>query len=123
MKLTLSAIHNIDVLGELLRDLFFDQRHGVGCYETFILRSNIIKLHSTTVEFDEDFSWQRARLTLEFWDRGFISYAPVDMWYYWNGDGTLAFVLKDFVLMNVDCKKDYHWRKLTHKEWQYYRAG
>ena len=123
MKLTLSAIHNIDVLGELLRDLFFDQRHGVGCYETFILRDEVIQLEPIRVEFDSNFQWKRAYITIE--GRMFFGQDSdyIEMWHYWDGDGTLVLILADFVLMNVDCKKDYHWRKLTHGEWQFYKLG
>lgn len=115
VKLTLKSIQNVDVLGELLRDLFFDQRHGIGCYETFILRDEVNPLESVRVEYDTCFNWKRACLAV---DNNYV-----EMWHYWDGDGTLAFILADSVLLNTDCKCNYDWKKISHKEWQYYRSG
>jgi len=109
---------NAWLLGECLRDLFFDQDGGhTGCYSTFTLRKNIIELPSEKEEFypykepDEvdTIVWHRAKLV----DAGMV----ILMRYYWDGDGTLEFDVRTpeehFVLENTDCKKVYMW-KLEH---------
>lgn len=104
----LSLTKDPNIIGEILRDKFFKQNRQkgcFGCYSTFELRENVIKLPDF-VEVDKDFSditttWTRAKLD------------DVEMRYYWDGDGVLEFHLSDGGLVfNDDCKKDYRWEMI-----------
>lgn len=116
MNITLSfdicflARRSPNCVGELLRNHFFDQQkpqfqdsneYGeTGCYSTFEINNNIIKLKDIQVEFDAESIWQCYLDKLN----------SVEMRYYWDGDGTLLFILPDLsVVVNSDCKNDYEW--------------
>jgi hypothetical protein len=91
-----------DAIGEFLRDIFFDQKNGVGCYSTFDVRTDFIKSEpdeqETILGDDYVINWT------------VYSYAGIKMRYYWDGDGTLEFHLPDGrILENTDCKKDNRW--------------
>jgi hypothetical protein len=118
-----------DLAGELLRDLFFDQKHRqidgyfyreLGCYSTFELKKGILDagkapvqhLVPNGIEDDEKFSYSR-----------FVHFETgIEMRYYWDGDGELVFIFPDqTVLANTDCKKTHVWKK--YKNWQDFLHG
>lgn len=101
---TLSCDPNL--LGELLRDKFFDQddmEGSVGCYTTFKLRPDVKELPDMPNEEEPSCPWHCAEL--------YLNDIRVEMSYYWEGDGTLMFVLPDCIISNDDCKKDYGWER------------
>ena len=94
-----------NMLGEILRDKFFDQNDNtVGCYNTFILRPEAKKMPDE-VQKEDCITWTCA--TLDF--NGLI----VKMRYFWDSDGELEFSLPDCLLYNYDCKKTHIWKRLT----------
>jgi hypothetical protein len=110
-------------LGEALREITF-VGEGKGCYENFDMRPDVI-------------SWRREQ-TKDFYEEYFDSAddkdmayivnkahgytfveggVTVDVFWYWNGDGTLCFRTKEreeiiAVIVNTDCKKSYQWENL-----------
>lgn len=93
---------NAVAVGELLRDLFFDQNRGYGCYSTFDLRGGILTL--PPVQNGEE------RWTLAMYMDPELK---VTMGYWWDGDGSLAFLIQTpestHLLYNSDCKKSSYW--------------
>lgn len=109
-----------NVVGEYFRSKFFNETDGMGCYETFVLNSNVVTLPKEPVP-----SWEISDES----DDPFIVYdreigeftraelEGITMEYYWDGDGFLAFVLDDgSYLVNSDCKKQYTWKSFESKE-------
>lgn len=96
---------NANLLGEILRELFFDQTQGYGCYSTFDLNPSVEVLPNRPDPDDKFILWKRATLNVD----GIL----VLMEYYWDGDGNLEFSWqengKSILLVNGDCKKDYRW--------------
>jgi hypothetical protein len=91
-------------LGEALRNSFFDQSKGYGCYSTFELRSDVYGNRDEIREDNE--CWKTA-------SKIFNEYI-IKMCYHWGGDGKLEFQFWKnweflFKLINDDCKKDYNW--------------
>jgi hypothetical protein len=96
--------NNPDAVGEFLRNEFFDQSKGErGCYSTFEIRPDVIKLKDEPVEdCGDEFTYQVYKKIVQ--ERNVL------MKYYWDGDGTLEFHFTDrSMLINTDCKKDYTW--------------
>ena len=92
--------------GEMLRDKFFDQTKGTGCYSTFETLPDVKQLASEEIENDfyTDLGIKYQVFSKEFGKKTII------MKYYWDGDGTLEFHFEDgSYLINDDCKKDYTW--------------
>ena len=93
---------HVDMVGESLREHFFDQSKGFGGYSTMDVNSWIEGRPNIPVsgEYNEGFEWQ-------------VFYSPVfdvTMYIYWDGDGSLVFELPNGnQLWNTDCKKDYGW--------------
>lgn len=107
MKLLLPVeigITNPNIVGEYFRDWFFDQRKGIGCYQTFELnKRNDIKELPAEPGADGEM-WQCA----EYFNDALMG--RVKCLWYWDGDGTLAFYFADeSSLHNFDCKKDNRW--------------
>jgi hypothetical protein len=109
MKLNLDPKKNSNLVGEALRDAFFNQEKGFGCYSTFELLPDVEKLPNEPVLDNEDedeldifeFEYVVAKKIIEGQE--------VIMKYYWEGDGTLEFHFNGGMLYNTDCKKDYTW--------------
>lgn len=100
-NITLDTDNYPEFFGEYLRNEFFDQSKGFGCYSTFETRSGVIRL-SDQYDPEEEITWQCFRKT--------INDVDVDMKYYWDGDGTLCFNFPDGSgLFNNDCKKSSTW--------------
>ena len=96
-----------DLAGERLRDLFFDQTKGLGCYYSFDTRPRVVGLGESPIggEWNEGINWQCFQL------------GSFEMRYYWDGDGVLQFRLPDGSwLSNSDCKKSYNWEYETPDE-------
>ena len=113
---------NPDAVGEYLRSEFFDEQiktyestyisgdkhKETGCYDTFDWQKDVKPLNTIPVDTsnslgDDDLDWARGRKILR--DSIYI-----ECWYYWDGDGTLGFLLPDGkFLVNTDCKKDHGW--------------
>ena len=105
-----------DAVGELLRYTFFkaDREKGeVGCYMTFDWREGVEPLADLTVtdRWDDTTVWTRARMRVQHIDdHGQPTESQIECRYYWDGDGTLLFLLPDGrCLVNYDCKKDHNW--------------
>lgn len=98
--------YSLCALGEFLRDQFFDQSKGYGCYRTFKLNKGIF---STTEQRDMD--WGEIE-TVNCAAQVIPGFGLVKMEYYWDGDGYLSFewVDKGIKIENTDCKKDYEWK-------------
>lgn len=95
--------YGIDALGEYLRNQFFDQSQGLGCYSSFEMREDVIDLDPSPVENFEEMMWQN-------YEKEVVGIGKVKMRFFWDGDGTLEFVLPSGeVLSNSDCKKNFNW--------------
>jgi hypothetical protein len=94
-----------DTLGECLRNMFFAEEWSwygpwssgkyrkLGCYSTFEVAPGV-------EELPQRGAWSCFRHS-----------NGIEMRYFWDGDGSLAFILPDGrVLINTDCKKTYDWR-------------
>ena len=100
---------NPNVVGEYLRDQFFNQSKGKrGCYSTFESNENVVELDKESIDEDYD--------NLNIYYHVFskeIDNEKIIMKYYWDGDGTLEFHFEDGTqIFNNDCKKDYCWEFL-----------
>ena len=94
----------INLLGEFLRNYFFDQSKGTGCYSTFELNSEVKELPQENIEDWDDVFNPNVKYTV-------ASREGIIMRYYWDGDGYLEFILpNDKIIFNSDCKKDHGWR-------------
>lgn len=129
MELTDDDIRRLSpcVLGELLRDLTFNQDGGkeVGCYSTFDLRRGWEPLSEVECvqilarsygEIADQHEWEQSDWDERLNDfRAGAAYGKsfgdcrVRTAWYWDGDGTLAFDLGSRLIVNTDCKKDYEW--------------
>lgn len=105
MKITfnLISIGDPNTLGELLRKYCF-VGDGHGCYDSFELRpefekcepdQTIVELCCGEYEEKENISGYRA--------------GSLEVYWFWDGDGTLVFRTPDFLVVNYDCKKDWGW--------------
>jgi len=106
ISVEIDVANNPDLAGELLRNAFFDQSEGRGCYVSFKLRDNVkelpskiidgINFHYACAEFDGK------EITMEYW---------------WDGDGSLSFIFEDgCAIQNNDCKKTYNWKFYSKEE-------
>jgi hypothetical protein len=121
MKITIEFDSKTEpcAVGEYLREQFFNQREGLGCYETFTLNSGVLPLPKQPVP-----SWASGELDDPILgydaDMGEFTRAELNgviMEHYWDGDGFLAFILDDgSYLVNSDCKKRYRWESYESKE-------
>jgi len=100
-----------NVIGEHLRDEFFDGERG--CYYTFDLKNDVTELPNELVDSEDD--------SLEYnVSQKNINNENIVMKYYWDGDGCLEFHWSDgTVLINTDCKKDHGWRFTDINDWRY----
>lgn len=96
----------LDLLGECLRALFFDQTKGFGCYSSFELKPYVTTLPNEPVEDDPvEFHYTVAKVH------------DIKMRYFWDGDGYLEFILPNGkVIFNSDCKCDHGWKISNMKE-------
>lgn len=86
-------------LGEILRKKFFKKE--LGCYSCFSLREDVIE-YPNYIDADGN-SWTCAKLRV-------TGNEVVEMRYFWDGDGTLAFLFQDGRhIENIDCKKTHGW--------------
>lgn len=100
----LSSNIGINALGEFLRELFFDQSKGLGCYQSFDVNNDVEELENET-DNENGIVWKCYK------------FAGVIMKYYWDGDGFLKFELPNQKsLVNDDCKKDYNWKLEDYNE-------
>jgi hypothetical protein len=97
---------NPNAVGEFLRDIFFYQSKGeYGCYTTFDVRAFVNPLPDEEIEGIEDYIEAPDNLHWTVYE-----YNGIKMRYYWDGDGTLEFILSDDrILSNTDCKKSHNW--------------
>jgi len=106
MKFKISPKTHPNIVGEYLRDQFFDQSNDLrGCYSTFELMPDVIQLDEERVLDCEDGTY--------FYQvsQKLIGNKIVWMKYYWDGDGVLEFHFENgSKLINNDCKKDYVWQ-------------
>lgn len=125
---------NPDAVGEFLRRAFFDEKikqtrcgpyREVGCYQTFDWQRDVEPLPEIPRSIVHNHSEDQAADDLcwacsaegETWKRGRKSFPQgnIECRYYWDGDGTLVFILpslpsgKPCYLINDDCKKDHGW--------------
>lgn len=92
-----------DVVGEYLRDIFFDQDKGYGCYSTFEFRQGVKSLPDEDLVYRDGWMDDRTKWTC-------AEYGGIKMRYFWDGDGTLEFHLPDGrIYQNTDCKKARYW--------------
>lgn len=122
-------------LGELLRAVTF-VGEGCGCYENFNIRSDATKwseeqLNAFIAEHlrDDKHPNNEKEKFIPSWDLDIIRHRvegytftedglTVDVFWYWDGDGTLAFQVKKdgkvkHILVHHDCKNDYEWENIT----------
>jgi len=124
---------NPDAVGEYLRSAFFDEQvtqkigdheyKETGCYSTFEWQEDVEKLDPIQVCMEDSVEGAPAEdgpFPLFTWTRGKKLVGPVypvsnkcveiECRWFWDGDGTLVFVLPDGqYLANTDCKKDHGW--------------
>jgi len=106
-----SYLHNC--LGETLRDQFFDQSKGLGCYSSFDVKSDVIELESEPLDPNDisEYALYWKRYSKVFNDQS------IEMRYYWDGDGVLEFILPNGVILsNGDCKKTYRWKTFNQND-------
>jgi hypothetical protein len=117
-----------NAIGEILRAWAFPG-DGYGCYSTFELRPEFAPVTPTPREFAV--LWMRpydprdtAPSTMGYCDAEAITEIQwfkhpngIEVGWYWDGDGTLAFVSDELAdehytgaVVNGDCKKDNEWR-------------
>ena len=109
MKFTIELDHekNPDAVGEFLRTQFFAEERG--CYSCFDWAEGVEPLPEKVVcsEIDEEIPYEDLK-----WTRGKKKFGEdyIECRYFWEGDGTLAFLFPDgSCIMNDDCKKDHEW--------------
>lgn len=99
-----------DILGETLRSLCF-VGEGLGCYSQFNVNSGLMPVLKPTNEVETAiFDMQKSQMG----DFGSVSCYyhtefEIYMFYWWDGDGTLGFVIDNRWLVNTDCKKTHGW--------------
>lgn len=128
---------NPDALGETLRGMTF-VGEGFGCYENFevrqdaipwseeerrsFIRENLVMLdpNEKNIEFisevvdEREITFMAAAGEAYTFTEGGLT---VDVFWYWDGDGTLAFRVRNgeevvgFVVSD-DCKKDHKWENV-----------
>ena len=124
--------------GEKYREKsFIPDKYGnnIGCYNTFEINKDFKKVKQGTKKFER-------MINILYFnnDKGFLNNTNKEdiindfeeiksieqynsvfynkkidllMGYYWDGDGTLAFIdKKKRIFINTDCKKDYIWEEL-----------
>jgi hypothetical protein len=97
-------LDNPDYLGEALRTRFFIDGAGLGCYDTFAVKSDVEYIGAFPDPYDHILEWQKYRLQTAH------ALGTVYMEYVWDGDGNLRFTFDDgTVLTNSDCKCTYGW--------------
>lgn len=117
---TLKLINNPDVLGELLRDLAFkpvrrkDNTLELGCYNHFEVKDEwkAFKLSNVEDKIQKVMCDELGFDVLESQSFTIYSHSAenIFMTYFWDGDGTLLFILPNgTVCSNQDCKKNYNW--------------
>src|SRR6185312_12602247 len=88
---------------------------GYGCYENFDVRedSNFSQMSPREVAilfgrpFDPNYEADNECLKEAAW---FKDKSGIEFGWWWDGDGTLAFVIPEVgILRNSDCKKDHDW--------------
>ena len=84
----LNSEKGINLLGEVLRNHFFDQSKGYGCYSSFDLNKEVEQLPEEPVYFDPNNQAEGIEFTYTCAKRDNII-----MKYYWDGDGYLQFTL------------------------------
>lgn len=103
----LSLTQDANIVGELLRDKFFnqDRENGkFGCYSTFELNNGVVKLPD---EMNEEFVVKVICAKLD----------DIVMKYWWEHDGDLSFYfLNGEILNNSDAKKSHGWQWLSTPE-------
>ena len=101
MLVDISQIKDPDILGEMFRELFFEQdEKTLGCYNSFKLKPDVKNLGKQITEQGEGIV---ANLLLS-------DNTNVEMFYTWeDGDGFLMFTTNEFAVGNYDCKKTYGW--------------
>lgn len=104
-------------LGEIMRAFLFKGGMGLGCYETFEVREGWMERlfdefafgmvaernSGPNQEDDADIFLNGSHFT-------HIDY-PIDAAWYWDGDGTLSFLVDRRAIINTDCKKRNNWRE------------
>ncbi len=117
-----------DVMGEKLRSLFFvndgnqkihggnEQYKQLGCCETFEVRKSAVKITGRQawkllckfggIDWGSPMYYKKPKA---YGYRFLLMDKACYCCWYWDGDGTLLFVLPDRVLINTDCKKTYGW--------------
>jgi len=109
MKKLAIQTNDPNTIGEYLRNVFFDQTKGKGCYDSFDVTENTLTLPTQLVdpEYDSITTWNIFQKDVNFNDK----VEKVIMRYYWDGDGTLEFIFDDnSSVLNTDCKKTYNWK-------------
>lgn len=130
LTLTIDVDDNPDAIGEALRSRFFDEKllsgriygsnyRETGCYSTFDWHPEVEPLPDLTTYPEEVPEAYREEEKI-VWTRGLLPKTAVmeaiECRYYWDGDGTLAFILPDgSCLVNDDCKKDHGWEVFQSK--------
>jgi hypothetical protein len=91
-------------VGEILRELFFDQSRGMGGYDSFDLLPGVVELPDTKGTYWEDEEkvvWHNAMLV--------TNTDTIEMSYIRNDEHVLIFKFGDYVLTNGDAAVDYTW--------------
>jgi hypothetical protein len=105
MKFYKTKEMSVNELGEWLRDEFFDQSFGLGCYGNFVMREGVKHLGEENI-FDEGECVGKDRIYEKEIDGQIFM-----MKYSWDGDGYLEFTLPDgSEIRNSDCKKTNRWK-------------
>lgn len=116
--ITISTEENPDAVGEFLRSEFFweDMKEvaGLGCYNHFVWHPCVRRLEPMPVDLSEsldpDSGLMWARGTRPAPGRALNKQEFIECRWYWEGDGTLLFILPDkSQLINTDCKKTSGW--------------
>lgn len=129
MKIVLDTqkIEDANDFGEALRKYSFKEE--TGCYSCFDLLDSFVKVkkHSKTFKFFSNIllgsvyeyvyrnecDEKEAKKLLQEDMKRCVVYEhrtfPVQIAWFWDGDGTLIIKEKDKIAINRDCKKDYTW--------------
>jgi len=121
MIISTNSIKDVDLFGEVMRDIIFGSRHefGLGCYQSYKFPS------ITMYEVDKD-NFDPTNPTAEImfaWWEEYVAGMPdvrkdvrmhinEDVFVGWHCDGMGVLMVSDFmqIALNMDCKQTKNWR-------------
>lgn len=107
-------------LGELMRNALFERSLGLGCYKHFDVREGWMQrlfdefAFGMVAERNSGIDGADREDDAHIFQNGMHFThidKPIDAAWYWDGDGTLTFLVDRRAIINTDCKKTNNWRE------------